>query len=146
MRFMLLMMADPATEAGALPDEETLTAMAEYNQALMEAGVLLAAEGLHPSSKGARVVFTRGRRTVFDGPLTDTRTEAKELVAGFWIIDVDSRAEAIEWAKRVPFADDEVGEIQLRQIFEMSDLPPELVATVPDLAEAERTFRGRPKG
>jgi hypothetical protein len=145
MRFMMLMMADAASEAGAVPDAKTLAAMAEYNQALFDAGVLLAAEGLHPSSRGARVVFTRGRRTVFDGPLTDKRTEAKELIAGFWLIEVESREEAIEWAKRVPFADEEVGEIQVRQVFEMSDFPAELVAEVPEVFEAERAFRERRK-
>jgi hypothetical protein len=95
--------------------------MGQFNEEMVKAGVLLAAEGLHPSSKGARLKFFGGERTVIDDPFTET----KELVAGFWIIQVHSKAEAIEWASRVPFADDEV--IEVRQVFEASDFPPEIL-------------------
>jgi hypothetical protein len=121
MRFMLLVKADQNTEAGVLPSKELVAAMGQFNEEMVKAGVLLAAEGLHPSSKGARLKFSGGERTVIDGPFPET----KELVAGFWIIQVKSKAEAIEWALRVPFADDEV--IEVRQVFEASDFPPEIL-------------------
>jgi hypothetical protein len=140
MRFMMLMMASPESESGAMPDAEILTAMGKYNDELIKAGVLLAGEGLHPSSKGARIKFAKGKRTVIDGPFT----EAKELIAGYWMLQVKSREEAIEWAKRVPFGDGE-GEIQLRQVFDESDFPAELIAQVPEVFEAEREFRERTK-
>jgi len=127
MRFMLLVKADQNTEAGVLPSKELVAAMGQFNEAMVKAGVLLSAEGLHPSSKGARLKFSGRERTVTDGPFTET----KELVAGFWIIQVQSKAEAIEWASRVPFADDEV--IEVRQVFEASDFPPE---TLPPEAAA----------
>jgi hypothetical protein len=139
MRFMMLMMANPASESGAMPDPEILTAMGNYNDELIKAGVLLAGEGLHPSSKGARIRFEKGKRTVIDGPFA----EAKELIAGYWMIQVKSREEAIEWAKRVPFGGEEVGEIQLRQVFDESDFPAELIAQVPEVFEREREFRER---
>src|SRR5258705_5115917 len=99
MRVMVLVKATKSSEAGALPDEKLLTEMGKFNEELVKAGVMLAAEGLHPSSKGARVKFSGGKRTVIDGPFT----EAKELVAGFWLWQVKSKEEAIEWLKRAPF-------------------------------------------
>jgi hypothetical protein len=133
MRFMLLVKADQNTEAGVLPSKELVAAMGQFNEEMVKAGVLLAAEGLHPSSKGARLKFSGGERTVIDGPFTET----KELVAGFWIIQVKSKAEAIEWASRVPFADDEV--IEVRQVFETSDFPPEVLP--PEAAAREQAWR-----
>jgi hypothetical protein len=119
--------------------------MGRYNVELAKAGVLLAAEGLHASSKGARIRFAGSKRTVIDGPFA----ESKELIAGFWVIQVKSREEAIEWASRVPFeagdpsARDGVGEIELRQIFEEADFPPELVVRAPEAFEEERRLRER---
>jgi hypothetical protein len=133
MRFMLLVKADKNTEAGVLPSKELVAAMGQFNEEMVKAGVLLAAEGLHPSSKGARLTFSGGKRTVIDGPFAET----KELVAGFWIIQVQSKAEAIEWASRVPFADDEV--IEVRQVFEASDFPPEILP--PEAAAREQAWR-----
>lgn len=117
MRFMMIVKADKSSEAGVLPTEEQLAEMAKYNEELVKAGVMLAGEGLHPSSKGARVRFSGARRTVIDGPFT----EAKELIAGFWLIQVKSKEEAIEWAKRIPFED---GDIEVRQVFELEDFGP----------------------
>ena len=114
MRFMMFVKATRESEAGVLPDEKALAEMATFNEEMVKAGVMLAGEGLQASSKGARVRFAGGRSTVVDGPFTET----KELVAGFWIIQVRSKAEAIEWARRVPFVD---GEIEIRQIFELED-------------------------
>src|SRR2546428_9740456 len=114
MRFMILLKADKTTEAGVLPDEKLLTEMGKYNEELVKAGVLLAAEGLHPSSKGARVRFSGQKRTVVDGPFT----EAKELIAGFWLIQVKSKEEAIEWVKRCPNPLGGEAEIEIRQVFE----------------------------
>ena len=114
MRFMMIVKANEKSEAGVMPTEQELAAMAKYNEALVKSGVMLAGDGLHPSSKGARVYFDGAKRTVTDGPFT----EAKELIAGFWIIQVKSRDEAIEWAKRIPFEEDHV---ELRQIFELED-------------------------
>src|SRR4051812_19549233 len=119
MRFMVLVKSDKNTEAGVLPDEKILTAMGRYNEELMKAGVLLAGEGLHPSSKGARVKFSGEKRTVTDGPFTET----KELIAGFWLWQVKSKEEAIEWLKRAPF--DGGTEVEIRQVFEASDFGPE---------------------
>jgi hypothetical protein len=116
MRFMMLVKGNKDSEAGVLPSEKELAEMAQYNESLIKAGVLLAGEGLHPTSKGARVLFSRGKPAVTDGPFT----EAKELVAGYWMIQVRSKEEAIEWAKRVPFVD---GEVEIRQVFELSDFP-----------------------
>src|SRR5712691_6601653 len=121
MRFMMLVRADKNTEAGVLPSKELVAAMGQFNEEMVKAGVLLAADGLQPSSKGARIKFSRGKRTVTDGPFTET----KELIAGFWMIQVKSKEAAIEWAKRVPFADGEV--IEIRQVFEASDFPPEIL-------------------
>jgi hypothetical protein len=117
MRFMMLVKATEESEAGVLPDEKILSEMGKYNEEMVKAGVMLAGEGLQASSKGARVNFSGGKPTVTDGPFT----EAKELIAGFWLIQVKSKEEAIEWAKRVPF---EEGEIEIRQIFELEDFGP----------------------
>jgi hypothetical protein len=133
MRFILLVKADQNTEAGVLPSQELVAAMGQFNDEMVKAGVLLAAEGLHPSSKGARLKFSGGERTVIDGPFAET----KELVAGFWIIQVKSKAEAIAWASRVPFADNEV--IEIRQVFEASDFPPEIL--LPEAAAREQAWR-----
>jgi hypothetical protein len=116
MRFMMLVKANTESEAGVMPSEQELTEMG-HNEELVKAGVLLAGEGLHPSAKGARVTFSGGKPTVTDGPFT----EAKELIAGFWMIQVKSKEEALEWARRVPFKD---GEIELRQVFETEDFAP----------------------
>jgi len=118
MRFMMIVKATKDSEAGALPDEKMLATMGKYNEELVRAGVLLDASGLSPSSQGARVRFSaRGKRTVIDGPFT----EAKELIAGYWLIQVKSREEALEWAKRVPF---EEGEVELRPLFDLDDFAP----------------------
>ena len=114
MRFMVLVKANKDSEAGVLPDEKILKAMGKFNEELVKAGVMLAGEGLHPSSKGARVRFSGGRKTVIDGPFAET----KELVAGYWLWQVKSRDEAIEWLKRAPFDDTEV---EIRQVFETAD-------------------------
>jgi hypothetical protein len=114
MRFMMIVKANERSEAGVMPTEQELAAMAKYNEALVKSGVMLAGEGLHPTSKGARVHFDGAKRTVTDGPFT----EAKELIAGFWLIQVKSKDEAIEWAKRIPFEEDHV---ELRQVFELED-------------------------
>jgi hypothetical protein len=136
MRFMILVKADADTEAGVLPSEELLTAMGRYNEELVKAGVLLAGEGLHPSSKGARVRFSGGRTTVIDGPFAET----KELIAGFWLIQVRSRDEAIEWVKRVPTNPEVDEEIEIRQVFEADDFGP---ALTPELREAEERLRAQ---
>ncbi|MDB5049124.1 MAG: hypothetical protein JWO30_2195 [Fibrobacteres bacterium] len=121
---MLLMHPDASAEKGVMPDEKLIHAMMKYNEDLAKAGVLLSLDGLHPSSKGARVKVTGGKQTVIDGPFT----EAKELVGGYWIIQVKSKAEAVEWAKRAP-APDSAGNfmIEVRQVFEMSDFGPDVV-------------------
>jgi len=121
MRFMMLVRADKNTEAGVLPSKELVAAMGRFNEEMVKSGVLLAGEGIQPSSKGARVKFSRGAPTVTDGPFHE-----KELIAGFWMIQVKSKDEAIEWAKRVPFAAGEV--IEIRQVFEASDFPPEVLS------------------
>lgn len=117
MRFMVLVKANKESEAGVLPDEKILTAMGKFNEELVKAGVMLAGEGLQASSKGARVRFEGKRRTVIDGPFTET----KELIAGFWLWQVKSKEEAIEWLKRAPFESDE---IEIRQLFETADFAP----------------------
>jgi hypothetical protein len=114
MRFMMIVKGDDRTEEGVMPTEQELADMAKYNEQLVKAGVMLAGEGLQASSKGAKVRFDGAKRTVIDGPFT----EAKELIAGFWLIQVKSKEEAVEWAKRVPFTE---GEVELRQIFELED-------------------------
>ncbi len=117
MRFMIIRKADKQTEAGVMPSQELLTAMMKYNEEMAKAGVLLQGEGLQASSKGARVKFSGGRPTVTDGPFTET----KELIAGFTMIQVRSKAEAIEWVKRWPKEDGDP-ELEIRQLFEMDDL------------------------
>ena len=134
MRFMLLVKANADSEAGVLPSEEMLTEMGKYNEELVKAGVLLAGEGLHPSSKGARVQFSGSKRTVVDGPFTET----KELIAGFWLIDVKSRDEAIEWVKRCPNPMEGESEIEIRQVFEAADFGD---ALTPELREQEERLR-----
>ncbi len=117
MRFMILIKSDQNTEAGVMPSEEVFTEMGKYNDELAKAGVLLTADGLHPSSKGARVQFSGSQTTVTDGPFTG----AKELIAGFWLIQVKSKEEAIDWVKRVPNPEGGDVEIELRQVFEADD-------------------------
>jgi hypothetical protein len=117
MRFVMLVKADKDSEAGVLPGEQILADMARYNESMVKAGVMLAAEGLRPSAKGARVRFAGGKPRVTDGPFAEIR----ELVAGFWLIQTRSMDEAIEWARRVPFQE---GEIEIRPVFELSDFPP----------------------
>jgi hypothetical protein len=136
MRFMVLVKACKESEAGILPDEKILTEMAKYNEELVKAGVLLAAEGLHPSVKGARVEFSGAKRAVVDGPFV----EAKDLVAGFWLWQVKSKEEALEWVKRIPF---EAGEVEIRQVFEADDFGP---ALTPELREAEERLRAQAAG
>jgi hypothetical protein len=118
MRFMVIVKADKESEAGALPSQEILAKMSKFNEQLVKAGVMLAGEGLHPSSKGARVKFSGDKRTVTDGPFAET----KELIAGFWMWKVKSKEEAIEWLKRAPF--DSGAEIEIRQVFESEDFAP----------------------
>jgi len=136
MRFMILVKADKNTEAGVLPDEKLLTEMGKYNEELVKAGVLLAAEGLHPSSKGARVRFSGATRTVIDGPFAET----KELIAGFWLWQVKSKEEAIEWVKRCPNPTGVEAEIEIRQVFEAEDFGAEFS---PELREQEERLRAQ---
>jgi hypothetical protein len=133
MRFMVLVKATPESEAGELPTTELLAEMGKYNEELAKAGVMLAGEGLHPSSKGARVRFSGSERTVIDGPFTET----KELIAGFWLWQVRSKEEAIEWLKRAPFKE---GEVELRQVFEADDFGEEFT---PELREQEERIRAQ---
>jgi hypothetical protein len=122
MRFMMIVKANKDSEAGKMPSEELLSAMGKYNEELMKAGVLLDLSGLQPSSKGVRIKFSGGKKTVVDGPFT----ESKELIGGYWIIQVKSREEAIEWAKRAPnpAGEGKEGEIEIRQFFELDDFGP----------------------
>jgi hypothetical protein len=126
--------ANKDTEAGVMPSEQLLTEMGQYNEELVNAGVMLAGEGLHPSSKGARVKSSKGKITVTDGPFTET----KELIAGFWIWQVKSIDEAIEWAKRIPNPDNQDGEVEIRQVFEAEDFGEEFT---PELREQEERLR-----
>ncbi len=125
MRFMAIVKANKDSEAGVMPSKELLAAMGKFNEEMIKAGVLLAAEGLHASSKGARVRFSKDKRTVIDGPFAET----KELIAGFWLLQVKSKEEAIEWIKRspCPFEGNEEPEIEIRQVFEASDFPAEIL-------------------
>jgi hypothetical protein len=134
MRFMVMVKATPSSEAGVMPGEELLTAMGKYNEELVAAGVMLAGEGLQPSSKGARVRFSGKNRTVVDGPFTET----KELVAGFWMWKCDSLADAIEWVKKCPNPMLEDSEIEIRQVFEMEDFGD---AMTPEARAAEERMR-----
>jgi len=135
MKFMMIVRATKDSEAGIMPTEELISAMGKYNEELMKAGVLLDLSGLQPSSKGARIRFSAGKRTIIDGPFVET----KELIAGYWIIQVKSREEAIEWAKRAPapFEDQEC-EIEIRQFFEMDDFAPS--EAVDRMRERRREF------
>jgi hypothetical protein len=134
MRFMIIVRATQDSEAGALPSEELLTAMGKYNEELARAGILLAGEGLQPSSKGARVRFSGPQRTVVDGPFAET----KELIAGFWLWQVKSKEEAIEWVKRCPNPMPGDSEIEIRQVFEAEDFGEQFT---PELREeAERIY------
>ncbi|HEX3111883.1 MAG TPA: YciI family protein [Candidatus Eisenbacteria bacterium] len=133
MRFMVLVKADKQSEAGAMPSREILEAMGKFNEKLIQAGVMLAGEGLHPSSKGVRVRFSGGKKTVIDGPFAET----KELVAGFWIWRVNSREEAIEWLKKAPF---EETEVEIRQVFETEDFGQELT---PEMRKQEERHRAQ---
>ncbi|HYO23312.1 MAG TPA: YciI family protein [Lacipirellulaceae bacterium] len=134
MRFIVMVKATPSSEAGEMPSEELLAAMGKFNDELIAAGVMLAGEGLHPSSRGARVRFSGANRTVVDGPFTET----KELVAGFWIWKCASLAEAIEWVKRCPNPMPEESEIEIRPVFEMEDFG---AAITPELREQEERQR-----
>ncbi len=133
MRFMMLVKASKDSEAGALPSKALLAAMGQFNEEMAKAGVLLAGEGLHGSSKGARITFSGSKRSVTDGPFAET----KELLAGFWMIQVKSKAEAMAWASRVPFADGEV--VEVRQVFEASDFPADVFP--PEDAAREEELR-----
>lgn len=132
MRVMVLVKANGDSEAGRMPDENLLAAMGKYNEELVKAGVMLAGEGLQPTSKGARLRFSGGKTTVIDGPFA----ESKELIAGFWLIQVKSKDEAIAWMKRAPFGDGVV--LEIRQIFEAEDFGP---ALTPELREQEERMR-----
>jgi hypothetical protein len=134
MRVIVMIRANKDTEAGVMPSEELLTAMGKYNEDLVKAGVMLAGEGLHPSSKGARVKSSKGKITVTDGPFTET----KELICGFWIWQVKSLEEAIEWAKRMPNPHNEDGEVEIRPVFEAEDFGKEFT---PELREQEERLR-----
>lgn len=134
MRFMVIVKATKDSEAGVLPSKELITEMGKFNQELIDAGVLLAADGLHPSSKGARVRFSGGKRTVIDGPFAET----KELIAGYWLWQVKSKEEAIEWVKRCPNPHCEDSEIEIRQIFEPEDFGP---ALAPEIKAQEEALR-----
>lgn len=133
MRFMVIVKANKDSEAGVLPSQEILAAMGKYNEELAKAGVMLAGEGLHPSSKGARIRFLGDKKTVIDGPFAET----KELIAGFWLWQVKSLQEAIEWLKRSPFRD---GEVEIRQVFEAQDFGEQLT---PELREREERLRAQ---
>lgn len=136
MRFMIIVKADKESESGVLPSERLLTEMTRYNEELVKAGVLLAGEGLQPSSKGARIQFFGDQRIVVDGPFAET----KELIAGFWLIQVKSLDEAKEWVKRVPNPDGKDFEIEIRQVFETEDFGE---ALTPELRQAEERMRAQ---
>jgi hypothetical protein len=133
MRVMVLVKASPESEAGEMPSEELLSQMTDFNEELVKAGVMLAGEGLHPSSKGARVAFSGGERKVIDGPFAET----KELVAGYWVWQVKSLDEAVEWLKRAPFQE---GEVEIRPVFEADDFGDEFT---PELREREAQLRAQ---
>ena len=137
MRFMVIVKANKESEAGVLPDQKVLGAMGKYNEELVKAGVMLAGEGLHASSKGARVRFEGpSKRTVIDGPFTET----KELIAGFWLWQVKSKEEALEWLKRAPFQE---GEVELRQVFETEDFGDSIT---PEMRAQEERLRAQVAG
>ncbi len=134
MRFMVLVPAGNGSEEGVLPDEKALTAMSKFNEEMVKAGVMLAGEGLHPSSKGARLTFSGGKTTVIDGPFT----ESKELIAGYWLIQAKSKEEAIAWMRRAPFGEGVT--LEIRQVFETEDFAPVLT---PELREQETRMRAQ---
>ncbi|MCU6500346.1 YciI family protein [Rugamonas sp. A1-17] len=136
MRFMIIVKATEDSEAGKMPSTELLAAMGAFNEELVNAGVLLAGEGVHPSSKGARIRYEGTKRTVIDGPFAET----KELIAGFWLLQVKSKEEAIEWMKRCPNPFDTPSEIEIRQVFEMEDFG---AAATPELVAQEEALRAR---
>jgi hypothetical protein len=136
MRFMIIVKATTDSEAGVIPSEQLLSEMGKFNEELAKAGVLLAAEGLHPTSKGARVKISGSKRTVIDGPFAET----KELIAGFWLWQVKSKEEAIEWVKRCPNPHNTETEIEIRQVFEADDFGP---AFTPELREQEERLRAQ---
>ena len=136
MRVMVIVKADKDSEAGVLPDETILTAMGKFNEDLVKAGVMLAGEGLHPSSKGVRVTFSGEKRSVTDGPFIETR----ELIGGFWLWQVELMDEAIAWAKRCPNPTGAEGELEIRPVFEADDFGP---AFTPELREQEQRLRGQ---
>jgi hypothetical protein len=136
MRFIVMVKANAESEAGVLPTEQMLTEMGKFNEELVKAGVMLEGEGLHPSSKGARIKFSGAKRTVVDGPFA----ESKELIAGFWIWQVRSKEEAIEWAKRCPNPTGNEGELEIRQIFEAEDFGVEFT---PELRQQEERLRAQ---
>jgi hypothetical protein len=136
MRFMIIVKASPESEAGKMPSTELLTAMGKFNEELVNAGVMLAGEGLHPSSRGVRVHFSGNKRTVTDGPFAET----KELIAGFWLIQVKSLEEAIEWVKRCPNPMESDSDIEIRQVFEAEDFGAEFT---PELREQEQRIMAK---
>ena len=137
MRFMMIVKANKESEAGVLPSRELVEAMGKFNEEMAQAGVLLAGEGLHASSRGARVRFSGGKTTVIDGPFAET----KELIAGFWMIQVNSRDEAIQWALRcpAPHGEHQEAELEIRQVFEASDFPTDVLT--PEQAQREQQLR-----
>jgi hypothetical protein len=145
MRFMILIKASKDSEAGVMPSEQLLTEMGKFNEQLVKAGVMLEGEGLHPSSKGAKVRFSGDKRTVIDGPFSET----KELIAGYWLWQVKSKEEAIEWVKRCPNPTGAESEIEIRQVFDAADFGPEFT---PELQAQEERLRAeaaqlkKPKG
>ncbi|WP_437753258.1 YciI family protein [Sorangium sp. So ce1389] len=136
MRFMILIKATKDSEAGVMPSEQLMTEMGKFNEELVKAGVMVAGDGLHPSAKGARVRFSGDKRTVIDGPFTET----KELIAGYWIWEVKSKEEAIEWVKRCPNPMLEESEVEIRQVFTADDFGP---ALTPELREQEERLRAQ---
>lgn len=136
MRFMVIVPATEKSEAGVMPSERLFREMGNYNEELVKAGVMLAGEGLHPTSKGARVTFSGGRTSVVDGPFA----EAKDLVAGFWLWEVRSKEEAIEWVRRMPNPDNEDFHVEIRQVFEAEDFGPEFT---PELREQDERLRAQ---
>jgi len=139
MRFLVMIKADRNSEAGVMPSQRLLSEMMKFNEELVQKGVMLAGEGLHPSSKGARVKYSGGKFTVSDGPFAET----KELVAGYWVWQLNSLQEAIEWAKRIPNPDNAEGEVEIRQIFEAEDFGEEFT---PELRRKEESLRQKVEG
>jgi hypothetical protein len=142
MRFMVMVKANKDTEAGVMPSQKLLAEMGKFNEELVKAGVMMAGEGLHASSKGARVKFSGDKRSVVDGPFTET----KELIAGFWIWNVKSRKEAIEWAKRCPNPTGEEGELEIRQVMEAEDFGAEFTPELRAQEERQRAAIAKNKG